>query len=404
MDVIEYIKSRRRNDYQRDNFDAFLKKIKFSYDVPSIHIAGTNGKGSVATFLNDIYIKNNYKVGLFNSPDDFQNMIKVNGDMIDISYVERLINEYKKFIEKFDLSYYEIVTFIAFSYFKDQKVDIAIIECLMGGELDATNIFTPILSIITSIGIEHSEFLGVSLSEIALHKSGIIKEYVPTLVGDVKGDALDVVVNRTKRESSKLYMVDDYHHLKKEGTYSIFDYRPYYQIKIPSLAKYRVYNASLAIEATNILKESFPVEESLLKEGLANSTFKCRFEIVNNGRIILDGAHNPDGMNKLREEIDENFPDKKIHVVFAAFRDKNIALMLPEIGLIGDITITTFDNGRARTKDEYFIYLDDYKYEDNYQELILNLLNEYPEDMVLITGSLTFTLEVRKFLQEKGML
>ena len=114
MDVIEYIESRKRNDYQRDNFDAFLKKIKFSYDVPSIHIAGTNGKGSVAIFLNDIYIKNNYKVGLFNSPDDFNNMIKVNGEMIDISFVERLINDYKKFIEKYDLSYYEIVTFIAF--------------------------------------------------------------------------------------------------------------------------------------------------------------------------------------------------------------------------------------------------------------------------------------------------
>ena len=404
MDVVSYIHGFVRNDYQRDNFDAFLKKVKFSFGVPAIHIAGTNGKGSVATFLKDIYVANGYKVGIYTSPDEFHEMIKINDVSIDDKYVEKIVNENKKLFEKYDLSSFEIETFIAFSYFLDNKVDLAIIECMMGGEYDATNIFTPILSIITSISMEHTDFLGVSLSEIAMHKAGIIKDHIPTLVGDVKDDALKVVINRAKSENSKLTFIDDYHHYKKENGYSIFDYRPYYELKIHSLAKYRVFNACLAIEATNILSEQFPVKEELLKEGLAKSVMKCRFEIVNNGRIILDGAHNPHGIIQLRHEIDENFANNKIHVVFAAFKDKNVALMLPEIGLIGDINLTTFDNGRAKREEDYFIYLEDYKFVENYQELIESLLNEYPEDMILVTGSLTFTYVVREYLAKKGLL
>ena len=404
MNVIESIHSFNRNDYQRDNFDAFLKKIKFSYNVPSIHIAGTNGKGSVATFLKDIYSENGYRVGLFTSPDEFHEMIKINDSSINDEYVERLFNEYKKLFEKYDLSAAEIETFIAFSYFKDNNADLAVIECMMGGEYDATNIFNPILSIITSISIEHSDFLGVSLGEIAMHKCGIIKDSVPVLLGDVEGDALNVAVNKCKEERAKLIMVDQYHHYRREEGCSIFDYRPYYDLKISSLAKYRVYNASIAVEATNILMDKFPVQEDKLKSGLLKSKLKCRFEVVNNGRIILDGAHNPHGINSLRKEMDENLAGKHVHVLFAAFKDKNIALMLPEIGLIGDVTLTTFDNGRARKEEDYFIYLEDYRFVPNYEEEIMRLLEEYPNDILLITGSLTFTYVVRDFLKKKGML
>lgn len=405
MDVISYILSKNRNDYQRDNFDDFLRKVKFSYTIPSIHITGTNGKGSVATFLKDIYTENHYRVGLFTSPDDFLEMIKIGNECIELSYVEKTVNEYKKLFEKYDLSSFEIQTFIAFKWFMDSKVDLAIIECGMGGELDATNIFTPVLSIITSISIEHSDFLGVSLSEIALHKSGIIKEHIPVLIGELEGDALTVVVNKAKENESKLYTVDHYHHLEVTDNGQTFDYRPYYGLKIASKAEYRVIAASLAIEATNILKEAFPVEENALKSGLLKSKLKCRFEQVGtNPLIILDGAHNPHGINRLRQEIDKLYTGKAIHIVFASFRDKNISLMLPEIGLVGDITLTTFDNGRARSEDEYFLYLEDYKYENDYKSLLDNLIATYPDDVILVTGSLTFTYQVRKYLKEKGLL
>ena len=404
MNSIEYIISKNRNDYQRDNFDSFLRKIKFSFDVPSIHITGTNGKGSTATFLKDIYKANGYKVGLFTSPDDFFEMIKINDTNIDINFVDKVVDEYKKLFDKFDLSTFEIQTFIAFKWFNDQKVDLAVIECGMGGAFDATNIFTPILSIITSISIEHSDFLGVSLSEIALHKSGIIKDGVPTLIGELEGDALDVVVNKCKQSNSKLVVVDHYHHLKSDLGL-IFDYRPYYNLKINSSAEYRVMAACLAVEATNLLQNRFPVNEEKLKQGLLGSKLKCRFEeIKGQPLIILDGAHNPHGINQLRKEMDKNYSYGNVHIVFASFKDKNIALMLPEIGLIGDITLTTFENGRARGADDYFLFLDDYKYENDYKSLIDNLITTYPEDIILVTGSLTFTYEVRKYLKQKGLI
>ena len=404
MDVIEYILSKNRGDYQRDNFDSFLRKVNFTFNVPAIHIAGTNGKGSVAHYLCDIYTKNGYKVGLFTSPDEIQEMIKIGDTCCDYAYIEGLINENKKLFEKYDLSTFEIETFIALKWFQDSKVDLAIIECGMGGEYDATNIFTPILSIVTSVSIEHSEFLGVSLSEIAQHKAGIIKRDVPVLIGDADGDALNVLVAKAKRENSQIVMVDKYHNYSFNDV-ATFDYRPYYGLQIKSGAKYRAYNACLAVEATNILQNSFPVKESLLKEGLLNSKLKCRFEVIDyKPTIVLDGAHNPHGINKLREEFDNRYPGRVVHVVFAAFTDKNISLMLPEIGLIGDVHLTTFDNGRARKDSDYFLYLEDYEYCENYQSLIDRFINENPDDILLITGSLTFTYVVRKYLKQKGII
>ena len=404
MDAVEYILSKNRGDYQRDNFDSFLKKVKFSFSVPAIHIAGTNGKGSVAHYLCDIYTKNGYKVGLFTSPDEIQEMIKIGDMCCEFAYIESVVDEYKKFFEKYDLSTFEIETFIALKWFQDSNVDLAIIECGMGGEYDATNIFTPVLSIITSVSIEHSDFLGVSLSEIAQHKAGIIKKDVPVLIGDVDGDALNVIVSKAKKENSQITVVDKYHNYSFDGV-ATFDYRPYYEIKINSGARYRAYNACLAIEATNILKNIFPVKEELLKEGLLSSKLKCRFEVIDyKPTIILDGAHNPHGINKLREEFDACYPGKTVHIVFASFRDKNISLMLPEIGLIGDIHLTTFDNKRARTDSEYFLYLEDYEYSNDYQSLIDRMITEYPDDILLITGSLTFTYVARAYLKQKGII
>ena len=405
IDSISYILCKQRGDYQRDNFDDFLKHIKFHFNIPSIHIAGTNGKGSTATFLKDIYTANNYKVGIFNSPDNINEMIKIGGNCIENDYLDKIVNEYKKQFDKFNLSTFEIETFIAFKWFIDENVDLAIIECGMGGEYDATNIFTPILSIITSIGIEHSAFLGQSISEIALNKAGIIKEYVPTLIGNISGDALDIIVKKCKEEGSKLTLLDHYHYLKYENGQSIFTYRPYNNLRIASLAEYRVIAACLAVEATNLLKENFPISEDNLKKGLLYSKLKCRFEFVNeNPLIILDGAHNPEGIEQLRKEIDKLSINKPIHVVFAAFKDKNIAQMLPEISLVGDVTLTTFDNPRARKDEDYFLYLDDYHYFDNFEQLITNLISEYPDDAFLITGSLAFTYTVRYYLKNKGII
>ena len=399
MSVLEEINSYSRNDYQRDNFDAFLRKIGFKYDIPSIHVTGTNGKGSTCNYINNIYIASGRKVGLFLSPcyESLLDMIRVNNEYIPVEYVESIYKEYRKYFDKFDLSSFEIITFIAFNYFISQKVDIAVIECGMGGEVDATNIFKPILSIITNITSEHTNFLGVSISEIALHKAGIIKNEVPVLIGEIEGDALTVLVNKVKETKSKIVKVDHYHSLQLTEDGYQFVYRPWGEVKIKSKALPSVVDASIALEAVNLLKEDFPLENEAVVKGLNQVTLESRFNIINgNPTIVIDGAHNPDAIEKLRKDVELVFPGKVVHIVFASFRDKNITSMLPEIGLLGELNLTTFNHPRAREESDYFLYLEDYKFNSDYKTLIKSLKETYPEDLILVTGSLAFANLVNK--------
>ncbi len=393
MSVLEEITSYKRDDYQRDNFDAFLKKVGFHYDIPSIHVAGTNGKGSTCNYINNVYIASKRKVGLFISPaqNSLLDMIKVNNKDISLEAVEKIFKDYKKFFDKFELSSFEITTFIALKHFLDEKVDIAVIECGMGGEVDATNVFTPILSIITNITSEHTNFLGVSISEIALHKAGIIKEKVPVLIGEIEGDALEVIISKVKDCDSKIYKVDHFHNEKLTDSGYEFNYRPFGDLKIKSKSLTSVHDAAIALEAINILANEYPVSVEEAKEGLYQDKLSSRFEIIEgNPTLVLDGAHNPDAIKKLRADVENAFPEKTVHVVFASFKDKNITSMLPEIGLLGTVILTTFDHVRAREESEYFLYLEDYKFVADHIALIKELKEQFPEDIILVTGSLAF--------------
>ena len=189
----EYFESVDRGDYQRENFDDFLKKVSFSYKIPSIHIAGSNGKGTTANYLANIYRAHGLNVGLFTSPflDNVNEMISINGQNITDEEIISFIKENEKLFNKYSLSAFEIQTFIALSYFNKKGVDLAIVECGMGGEIDATNIFNPILSVITSISLEHTSFLGRSLCEIAYQKAGVIKDEIPVVTGILDDEAIN---------------------------------------------------------------------------------------------------------------------------------------------------------------------------------------------------------------------
>ena len=403
MDIFEIINSHNRSDYQRDNFDSFLHKVGFSYNIPSIHVTGTNGKGSTCNYISNIYIASGRKVGFFNSPcsKNITDMIKINNQCISIDSLASIYNEYRKYIDKFELSSFEIITFIALSYFNKEKVDIAVIECGMGGEIDATNIFTPILSIITNITTEHTNFLGVSISEIAEHKAGIIKPNVPVLIGEIQGDALQVIVEHAKENNSKIYKVDHFHQELPSKTGYSFQYRPFGELEIRSFSKNSLIDASLALEAINILSNDYPVSVENVKKGLLCEPLPARFEIHNGNPImVIDGAHNPDAICKLRLDMENAFIGKPIHVVFACFKDKNITVMLPEIALLGDLHLTTFNHVRARNEEDYFLYLEDYKFENDHLALIKSLKEQYPEDVILVTGSLAFANLVHQELKD----
>ena len=403
MDLLNLLPSlAKRDDYQRDNFEKFLKKTSFSYNVPSIHIAGTNGKGSVATYITRIYQEAGYKVGLFTSPYFYEmnEMIEINGERIKDEEITKYINKYKKEIEKYSISAFELETFIALSYFKDQKVDIAVIECGMGGMVDATNIFTPILSIVTSVSLEHTMFLGSSIYEVATQKAGIIKEEVPCLIGELVEEAETSISNYAKDFDSKVIKVGPTFNIKNADNGITFNYRYLENVFLPSVSNYACYNASIAIEAIYILKDKFNVSDEQIKVALSKAKMINRMEVVrDNPLIIIDGAHNPEAIEKLEKAMMSRYFDRNVHIVFACFKDKNIASMLPNLSLISnDITLTTFDHPRARNEEDYFLFGEDYKYDGDHQKVINELIASYPEDIILITGSLAFAGVVKKEL------
>ena len=402
----EFFDGFRLGGYQRENIDSFLESIHFEYKTPSIHIAGTNGKGSTSAYIASVYSANGYKVGLFKSPFLFvpNEMISINGTNISDDDFMAIFNRYKKQIEKYDLSAFEIQTFVALTYFDDQKCDIAIIECGMGGEVDATNVFAPVLSIITTISLEHTEYLGCSIGEIAEQKGGIIKEEVPVLIGaSLSEDALTVIANIAKDNKSRICYMS--HYVNKEYSdkgYS-FDYNEFYGTHIKSHADSSVTDACMALEAVSILKDRFPIDVQKAKDGIASVYMECRMDVIKEQPlVIIDGAHNPEAMKTLCEKgIGYVTDGKPIHVIFACFRDKNLGNMLSYLGAITeDLTITTFDNPRARTEEEYFLFAADYPFVENAEELIKSKLTEFPEDAILITGSLAFAAYAKKLFLE----
>lgn len=406
-DLKTYISNLRKGEYQRDNFDSFLNKIKFSYDIPSIHIAGSNGKGSVGNYLNNIYLDKGYKVGYFFSPYylDMLEMILIDNNKIDLDYIDKIITNYDKYIKKYRLSEFELETFIAFNYFKDNKVDIAIIECGMGGESDATNIFTPIISVITSISLEHTNFLGSSITEIALSKAGIIKDNIDVVIGELNEEANQVIYQEAIKKHSRVIKYDPYYDENIKDFGYCFSTLKYKALYIPSLGTYSIIDALIAIKVIEQLDNTYHVDETNIKNGLKITKINGRMSIINNNPLtIIDGAHNPEGINKLCESINKfNIENKQIHVIFAAFLDKNIQNMLSSLNFISsDIYLTTFANPRARKKDDYFLYLDEYKYYDNPIDIYLKLKEQYPDDIILICGSLAFAFYMYDKLKENN--
>lgn len=394
IDLKTYFEDIQRDDYQRENFDDFLKKVNFKYNVPSIHIAGSNGKGSTANYLANIYRAHGLKVGLFTSPylNNVNEMININGvDISDEDFISA-IKENEKLFDKYSLSPFEIQTFVALNYFSKNGCDLAIIECGMGGEIDATNIFIPIASIITSISLEHTAFLGRSLCEIAYQKAGIIKDEIPVITGILDEEAINTIVEVTKDKNCKLSVAVEAANVVYENNGFNFAYLTYKDLRINSAATYSLKDACIAIETVNKLLDKYPVSEEEIRQGLANTFMPVRMEIVRKSPlIIVDGSHNPEGVLNLTKSLQNAVENREIHVLFACFKDKNIERMLSYLGeYSSDIVLTTFPNKRARTMDDYFLFLDDYTFKDDAVLALEDFINTYPEDAILITGSLAF--------------
>jgi len=395
-EVLSYLNTKNKPGYSRTNYDHFLKHLNYKFSKDAIHITGTNGKGSVTYFLSATLIKAGFKVGRFISPILHRphEMISVNNEDISMENFLLILNEYYDSFETFDLSYFEIITFIALVYFERQKVDLAIIEVGMGGKIDATNIFKPILSIITNVTLEHTSFLGKTVKEIATHKAGIIKNKTPILVGNLSLEAFNVVASVAMKKEAPLYVVKNPTNIKVTEEGLCFDALDYKGICLAIPASYEAQNAALVLNALEIIGNKFRVESKTVFEAFKAIKIPARFSIIQTKpHVIVDGAHNPAAIAALINSV-KAFDNHQIHVVFAAFKDKDVKQELDLFALANaNLVLTTFNHKRARTKEDYLGL--EYEYYENYIEAIKTTIKKASKsDVVLITGSLHFALQV----------
>ncbi|GHU80204.1 folylpolyglutamate synthase [Bacteroidia bacterium] len=316
--------------YKEGMENAFLIDAHLHYPhkkYKTIHVGGTNGKGSTCHLLASVLQEAGYKVGLYTSPHllDFRERIKVNGKMIDKDFVVRFIAENKDFFESIQPSFFELTTGMAFAYFAEQAVDVAVIEVGLGGRLDCTNVITPVLSIITNISFDHTNLLGNTLTAIAKEKAGIIKPGVPVVIGEAEGEVRDVFEGeRRKVQGERFVFVGDEKLDEYEGIVS----------PLKGFAQEK--NTATVLCAINILKSlspfTFRLSPEVVHKGFANviknTGLMGRWQIVGeHPKIVLDTGHNVGGMEYNVRQLQSEKYDV-LHIVFGMVKDKDISAVL----------------------------------------------------------------------------
>ena len=291
-------------------------------NLKCIHVAGTNGKGSTSHLLASILQEAGYKVGLYTSPHlkDYRERIKINNIEISEDFVVDFIQKHQLFFETNELSFFEMTVGLAFDYFEKSKVDIAIIEVGMGGRLDSTNVITPLISVITNIGLDHTQFLGNTLSLIANEKVGIIKPNIPVVIGEYNSETKPVFLAKANIENSEIYFASD---LISEV----------YNCEL--LGDYQISNIKTVIQTIKVLQQQnvFEVSEENIKKGLLNviknTNLQGRWqELQKKPLVICDTAHNEHGLKIVLNQIEkQNF--KQLHFVFGVVNDKDLDKILP---------------------------------------------------------------------------
>lgn len=388
-------------------------------ELSMLHIAGTNGKGSTVAFTRGILEQLGLNVATFTSPfiSSFGERMSINGHPIPdeklIMYVEQL----KPLVEAMDkkeklagITEFEIITALAFRYFADEKVDVALIEVGLGGLLDSTNVIQPVVTAITTIGMDHMDILGDTIEKIAAQKAGIIKPHTPLVTGKIANESLAVIAQTAQKNQAQHYQYSiDYQVdiLENER----FNYRDD-EIHLLNLEKsllglHQIDNAALAVKLTMIYAHEvgLSLSEEAIREGLRKTFWPARMEEISQEPLtILDGAHNVHAIQRLLENLKNEFSGRKITILFSALITKDITEMIKMLQTVDNskLILTTFDYPKA-LKLEDFAHLEkenvmlaeDWK--STYTALKANLKEE---DVLLMTGSLYFMSQIRAYILE----
>lgn len=389
----------------------------------SIHIGGTNGKGSVSAIVNSILQHSGYKVGLFTSPHllDYRERFQINGELISVGELEQIVNRVNVAIDQVEQDHaslgsvteFEAATVVGFLYFAENQVDCAIIEVGLGGRLDSTNVLVPEISVITPISYDHTERLGNLLTEIAREKAGIIKQGVPVVSGYQSEEVNKILSQSAAELNSEFYSLDveDWSPLctDSKGGQLLFSHFSKDALSISLLGYHQLENAATALLAVKVLEKlGWDVSETNIKKGLANISWPGRLEIISDSEpfIIIDGAHNQAGISSLAKNLPRIIGDQcRLTFIVGLTQDRPANLLHPLLPLAERIIFTQAKDGRIPAKDPQELY--DYAISKNVYAEIKDSIKEAleaisNEERVCICGSLYLIGEVKAYFAEKN--
>ncbi len=390
------------------------KELKF------IHIAATNRKGSTTSMITEILMGSGYKVGMYTSPfiEEFEERIQINRNNIPKETLAALMDEVKLSVDKVIEDGYnhptefEIITVLMLLYFKRENIDFGVIEVGLGGTLDSTNVITPILQVITSISFDHTNLLGNTLEEIAREKAGIIKKGIPTVIYPQQEEALNVIKNKCFEMDSELYIASS-DNLKFESVvnddkpYQLLKYNDEIDILLPLLGEHQIINLSVAMKTIEVLNNRNITDISIdnITKSIKSVIWKGRLEVLsNNPYVVIDGAHNIQGIQTLSKNIKKYFEYDNLYLILGILADKDVEEMIKVITpMAKKVYAVTPNSIRAELaedlKKEIIKYNENCQAYDDYKEAYLTALNDADEnDLILASGSLYMVGDMRKII------
>jgi dihydrofolate synthase/folylpolyglutamate synthase len=378
----------------------------------SFHIAGTNGKGSTAAMLHRVLTAAGYKTALYISPHlvSFAERIRIADEEITPGEVVSLADEIweRTTVARIPLTFFEFVTVMAFVYFARKAIDVGVVEVGLGGRLDATNLVRPVATMVTTISKDHEAYLGSDLVSIAREKGGIIKRGVPVVCGALSPDALDAVGQIAVKNESPFYALERNFNccLKVDGT---FDYKGpnwcFKELSVGLRGNHQRRNAAVAVAALEVARRQFPVSEWAVREGLRTVFWPGRLEVMlQEPMVILDGAHNGEGVKALVNELHSLRVRGQVKMMFAAMEDKDWRLMLDRLSAaVDEIVLTRVNMERSADPQQLAAHLggkiSHCVMADSRSGLGFLLDNALPDDVIVVAGSLYLLGEVRPMLE-----
>ena len=409
MDIEEYLKrfdavtkdpTLDAMEYFMKEFDNPHKKTKF------IHIAGTNGKGSVCEMINNILVNAGYTVGKYISPHliRYNERITVNNKEITDKEMSDILEKLSKKVDEYNKTHnipvkeFEVVTSLALIYFAEKNCDFVVLETGMGGTDDCTNIADGMISIITDIGLDHMDILGKTIEEITDKKAGIIKKNNDTIMY-YQEKVTDIIKEKCKKENNTLHLInkEDIKNYSFDENYQTIDYKGYKNIKINLKGRCQIYNAEIALECIDLLKQKgYKIGSEAVETGLSTVIHKARFEMIKqNPKIIYDGGHNENAAKNLVTTINQYYPEKKKVYIVSLLKTKDYRTVIKILTQDKNgVFIFTTGNDANRYVDKEVLYNEAKKYTNNvYKEELLDAIktaqNKYKNEIIMI---------VRKFL------